>query len=331
VDGGFSKGEEVRTRNLAYLRHALGEIATVYLTQPDVTDILLNPPFASETEGRLYVVRLGSGPEQVGTMSADAAERLIVAVAQTMNKRATAEDAVVEGTLLLDGSRFTGIMRPVTGAPSFAIRRRASRVFTLAEYVASGAMTGRQRARVEQGVLRRENTLIVGGTGAGKTTFGNAVLLSMSELTPDHRVVVVEDTGELQNRLPNAVTMQADEHHSLQKLIKTALRLYPHRVIVGEVRGPDALDMLMAWNTGHPGGFCTLHSNVVTPSAALTRLETLVSMATQADMQRVIGEAIDLIVCMERTPDHRLRVSQIVSVQGFDPKGGEYLFQVEGD
>lgn len=327
----FDKATVHRERTMDYLRGALGVLGNQWLEQPDVTDILVNPARDGEEQGRLYVVRLGHGAEHVGFMAADDIERLIVAVAATMEKEATVENCVIEGLLLLDGSRFTGIMRPVAAFPSIAIRRKASKVFSLAQYVEQGALTGRQKSRIETAIVRRENILIVGGTGAGKTTLGNAVLLAISELTPDHRVCGVEDTGELQNKLENAIFLNADQNHTMQRLIKTALRLFPNRIIIGEVRGKEAVDMMMAWNTGHPGGFCTLHSNTASPEAALMRLEDLVGLATAANMQRTIGEAIDLIVCVELTAEHRRRVSQIVSVKGFDRKRDEYIIQVEGE
>lgn len=331
MDSVFDKAGVHRARTLDYLRSALGDLASYWLDEGDVTDIMVNPARPGEPDGRLYVVRLGHPAKHIGFMSAHAVERLIVAVATTMNKEATADNAIVEGLLLLDGSRFTGIMRPVVPSPSLAIRRKASSVYTLAQYVQMGCMTDRQKTLIEAAITSHKNLLIVGGTGSGKTTLGNAVLSGIAELTPGDRLCAVEEVAELQNAVEDSIFMQADLAHPMRMLVKTALRLFPRRILIGEVRGGEALEMISAWNTGHDGGFCTLHSNIVSPEAALMRLEMLVSMATQANMQRAIGEAIDLIICVERTADHRRRVSQIVSVKEYDARTSSYILNIEGE
>ena len=317
----MNRGRETAERRVDHVTRLLGDLVGGLLTEADVTDIILNP------DGKLWVTRLERDSECVGTMTAPQAEALIAAIASTLHIVATRDSPIVEGELLIDGSRFEGVVPPIVSAPAFAIRRKASAVFPLARYVERGQMTEQQKGQIEAAVVGRKNILAVGGTGAGKSTLVNAIIDAIVRLAPQHRIVGIEDTVELQCAAENAAFMRATATVTIRDLLRVAMRLFPTRIIVGEVRGPEALDMLMAWNTGHPGGACTVHSDVSTPRAALTRLETMVSLATQASMQRLIGESIGLIVCMERTDSGRRRVNQIVSVEGFD--GSEYQLRTE--
>ena len=309
----FSGGiQTVQARQVEVVTRLLGETVGPLLLAADVTDIVLND------DGTLWVTRLGQDSAPVGAMAAHEAEALIAATARTLNTVVTRQSPIVEGELLIDGSRFEGIIPPVVTRPIFAIRKKASAVFTLGQYVERGLMTRRQRRLIEKAICQRRNVLVCGSTGSGKTTLGNAILAAIDELTPAHRIIGIEDTRELQCSARNAVFMRATETVTIRQLLRAALRLFPDRIIVGEVRGAEAFDLLMAWNTGHPGGLCTVHSDISHPRAALTRLEILVSLATTAPMQRLIGEAVDLILCVERCPDGTRRVSQLVSVEGFD-------------
>lgn len=316
---------EPRLRAVEFVRRCLGGLGAV-LAQPDVTDINLNP------DGRLWVTRLGADARPCGEMPAAQAEALIAAVAATLDQVATRGNPVVEGVLITDGSRFEGMLPPLVPAPAFSIRRPASAVFPLADYVARGLMTPAQLARIEAAIAARENILVVGGTGAGKTTLLNAIIEAVTRLAPQHRILGIEDTRELRCAAENAVFLLTSEDVPASRALRVALRSFPDRIIVGEVRGAEALDMLNAWNTGHDGGACSLHSNTTTPDAALTRLETLVGFATPTPMQRLIAEAVDLILCIERTRDDdggpRRRVTQLVSVRGWD--GARYRLQQEG-
>jgi type IV secretion system protein VirB11 len=313
------RGTEQQARAIDYVRRCLGDVLTV-LSDASVTDVNLNP------DGRVWVTRLGGDAEPWGRMPASQAEALIAAVASTAGQVATRQNPVVEAPLVTDGSRFEGMLPPLVAAPSFSIRRPASAVFPLSSYVARGQLRPEQATRIEQAVCRRENILVVGGTGAGKTTLLNAVIETTTRLTPEHRIVAIEDTPELQCAAENAVKMLTSENVPAARALRVALRCFPDRIIVGEVRGPEALDMLMAWNTGHDGGACSLHSNVTTPRAALTRLESLVGLASSQPQCRLIGEAVGLIICVERVRAMR-RVSQIVSVHGWD--GNDYRLEVE--
>ena len=182
-------------------------------------------------------------------------------------------------------------------------------------------MTSGQKTVIEAAVLARKNILVVGGTGTGKTTLTNGIIAEIVRVTPEHRLVIIEDTAEIQCSAQNAVLLHATSTVDMLSLLKTTMRLRPDRILVGEVRGPEALALLKAWNTGHPGGVVTVHANHA--RAGLIRLEQLISEATPAPMQTLIGEAVDLIVSIVKTPTGR-KVDEVLSVQGFQE--GEYQF-----
>jgi type IV secretion system protein VirB11 len=226
--------------------------------------------------------------------------------------------------LPLDGSRFEGLIPPVVAAPVFSIRRRASAVYTLAEYEAAGIMTASQRRATATAIAERRNILVTGATASGKTTLLNAVLAYVVDASPDDRLVIVEDTAELQCAAPNAVLLHATETVSMQRLLRATMRLRPDRIIVGETRGGEALDLLKAWNTGHPGGASTVHAN--NARAGLRRLELLVMERTENPMRELIAEAINVVVHIAKTAGSPgRRVEEIVAVTGY--VGGEYGFE----
>lgn len=300
------------------LARELGPQVYAALNDADVLDIILNP------DGIVWVERLGSAPERLGEMPPYQAEALIATIAAEMRTVVTAEHPILECEIPIDGSRFSAVIPPVVSAPAFAIRRRASKIFTLADYVATGVMTTRQAARLARAVEERRNIVIAGGTGSGKTTLANAILAHMAEACPDDRLVVIEDTTELQCAAPNAIIMRSTSAVSLQRLVRTALRFSPKRIIVGEVRGGEALELIKAWNTGHPGGVATIHAN--NAREGLQRLEDLVREATQAPMQKTIAAAVHFVVFIAKTTRGRV-VEELISVDGVS--GEDYRTSLE--
>ena len=296
------------------MRRELGAQLCALLTQPDVLEIGRNE------DGRVWVERLGRPMEPVGVLPAQQAEALIATIASTLRTTVTRDSPILECELPIDGSRFEGLLPPVVTAPVFTIRRKASRVFTLGDYVAAGTMTAGQAAVIGAAVAARENLLVVGGTGSGKTTLTNAVIDHVAQVAPDDRLVIIEDTPEIQCRAPNRVLLRTSDTVDMLRLLRATMRLRPDRIIVGEVRGPEALALLKAWNTGHPGGCATVHANDA--RAGLLRLEHLIAEATPAPMQRTIAAAVNLVVAIEKTSSGR-RVRELVRVHGHD--GHDYL------
>jgi type IV secretion system protein TrbB len=291
------------------LSRELGPEVCACLSDASVIEILLN------ADGTLWVERGGRPPSRLGSLAPIRAEAALATIAAAHKTTITRQNPILECELPLDGSRFEGLIPPVVSAPVFAIRRKAAAIFSLADYAAAGIMTEGQKTIIEWAAANRENILIVGGTGSGKTTLVNAVIAHVSTAFPEDRLVILEDTAEIQCASLNAVLLRSCEAADLRRLLRATLRLRPDRILVGEVRGAEALDLLKAWNTGHPGGVATLHANDA--RSGLTRLENLVAEATSAPAQRTIAEAIHLIVCIAKTERGR-RVQELVRVRGFD-------------
>jgi type IV secretion system protein VirB11 len=262
--------------------------------------------------------------QQIGEMSAESAKAVIGQVAHHLKSEVDQTRPIVSGELPLAGERFEGLLPPVVARPVFAIRKKAILVFKLDDYVSHGIMTAAQASVIRDAVAKRLNIIVSGGTGTGKTTLTNAVIAEIVKATPEHRLLILEDTAEIQCTAENAVLLHTSDHVDMQRLLKSCMRLRPDRIIVGEVRDGAALTLLKAWNTGHPGGAATVHAN--NAIAALTRLEQLVSEASPQPMQGVIGEAVDLIVSIERIPKGRI-VRDLIRVTGF--RNGEFeLFPI---
>ena len=304
------------TRLTAKLQHALGEELCGALEDPNVLEVMLNP------DGRLFVERLGLGVEAMGTMRRAAAETVIGSVAHALNSEVDGKRPIVSGELPIGGHRFEGLLPPVVAGPSFTIRRRASQLIPLDDYVAGKAMTSSQASVIRNAVASKLNIIVAGGTGSGKTTLTNAILAEIVDHAPEDRLVILEDTAEIQCAAENAVCLHTSDTVDMSRLLRSTMRLRPDRIIVGEVRDGAALTLLKAWNTGHPGGIATIHSN--TARSALQRLEQLTAEASQQPMQAVIGDAVDIIISIERAPKGR-RVSEILHVSRF--AGGQYQIE----
>jgi type IV secretion system protein TrbB len=298
------------------LRTALGSSIAAWLDDPEIVEVMLNP------DGRLWVDRLGSGLADTGMIVPLAdGERIIRLVAHHVGTEVHAQSPRVSAELPETGERFEGLLPPVVAAPAFAIRKPAVAVFTLDDYVASGIISPGQCEALRSAVADRDNILIAGGTGSGKTTLANALLAEIAG-TRD-RIVLIEDTRELQCTSPNLVAMRTKAGvATLADLVRTALRLRPDRIPIGEVRGAEALDLLKAWGTGHPGGIGTIHAG--TALGALRRLEQLIQEAVATVPRPLIAETIGLIVVLVRDGAGR-RLAELARVEGLEASGGYRL------
>jgi P-type conjugative transfer ATPase TrbB len=297
------------------LRTALGPAVASFLEDPSVVEVMLNP------DGRLWIDRLSSGLEDSGcSMSAADGERIVRLVAHHVGAEVHPGSPRVSAELPETGERFEGLLPPVVAAPAFAIRKPAVAVFTLDDYSIAGVMRFGQADILRKAVADRKNILVAGGTSTGKTTLANALLAEIAR-TSD-RVVLIEDTRELQCRAPNLVALRTkDGVASLADLVRSSLRLRPDRIPIGEVRGAEALDLLKAWGTGHPGGIATIHAG--TALGALRRLEQLVQEAVITVPRALIAETIDLIAVLQGRGNER-RLAELATVAGLDPSTGDY-------
>ena len=303
------------------LRTALGPSIAAWLEDPILVAVMLNP------DGRLWVDRLSGGLADTGERLAAAdGERIVRLVAHHVGAEVHPASPRVSAELPETGERFEGLLPPVVTAPAFAIRKPAIAVFTLEDYVAVGIMAEVQAETLRQAVRERRNILVAGGTSTGKTTLTNALLAEVAKTTD--RVVLIEDTRELQCRSPNLVALRTkDGVASLSDLVRSSLRLRPDRIPIGEVRGAEALDLLKAWGTGHPGGVGTIHAG--TALGALRRLEQLIQEAVVTVPRALIAETIDVIAVLSgRGVDRRL--TELARVEGLNPDG-DYLIRLEGN
>jgi type IV secretion system protein VirB11 len=241
-----------------------------------------------------------------------------------LDTKINASCPILEGELPLDGSRIEGTVPPISEGPGITIRKHSSAVVPLSRYISEERISKEHANCLREAVANRKNILVAGGTGSGKTTFVNALLDVLNDLSPGDRLVVLEDTLELQYSLENVHSLRTDEKSetTMQRLVRISLRLRPDRIIVGEVRGGEALDLLKSWNTGHPGGICTLHAN--SAGSALIRLEQLVSEASVSPMKELIGEAVDVVVFLKRQTGKGPVVAEVLEVKGVDVKNGIY-------
>jgi len=298
------------------LRTALGPAIATFLEDPTIVEVMLNP------DGRLWIDRLSGGLEDTGQkMSAADGERIVRLVAHHVGAEVHSSAPRVTAELPETGERFEGLLPPVVTAPTFAIRKPAVAVFTLEDYVTAGIMTADQAAMLRIAVADRHNILVAGGTSTGKTTLTNALLAEVAK-TAD-RVVLIEDTRELQCAAPNLVALRTkDGVASLSDLVRSSLRLRPDRIPIGEVRGAEALDLLKAWGTGHPGGIGTIHAG--SALGALRRLEQLIQEAVITVPRSMIAETINVIAVLAGRGTQR-RLADLALVRGISSTGDYVL------
>src|SRR5260221_6543462 len=303
------------------LRPALGPSIALWLEDPAIVEVMLNP------DGRLWIDRLAGGLADTGErLSPGDGERIVRLVAHHIGAEVHPGSPRVSAELPETGERFEGLLPPVVAAPAFAIRKPAVAVFTLEDYVAAGIMTSGQASALKVAVEARKNILVAGGTSSGKTTLTHALFAAVAK-TSD-RVVLIEDTRELQCKAPNLVALRTKNGvASLSDLVRSSLRLRPDRIPIGEVRGAEALDLLKAWGTGHPGGVGTIHAG--SALGALRRLEQLIQEAVVTVPRALIAETIQFIAVLAGRGSDR-RLAELARVDGLGPNG-DYVRPAAGD
>lgn len=299
-------------RRIRMLRTAMGPLIAAALEDPDVVEVMLNP------DGMLWIDRLSMGRAPTGeTLSAADGERIIRLVAAHVGAEVHRGRPLLSAELPETGERFEGILPPAAPAPAFALRKRAVGVIPLGDYVRNGILNEDQAVFLRSAVHERQNILVAGGTSTGKTTLANALLAEIA--ATNDRVLVLEDTVELQCVARDHVPLRTRPGVvSMTELVRATMRLRPDRVVVGEVRGGEALDLVKVWGTGHPGGIATLHAG--SAHGALLRLEQLILEVAISPPRALIAEAVNVVVFITGRGRAR-RVQTVARVTGFDSTG----------
>lgn len=317
--------ETSQQRLIKKIKIELGYLCLQALENPSVIEIMLN------SDGTLWIEELGKPIVQIGSMQESKVKALLGTIASYLNTTITPSNPILECELPIDGSRFEGLLPPIVNKPTFTIRKKASQIFTLEEYYQQKVLSKEHYFQIKKAIYNAEDTgqskkniLIVGGTGSGKTTLANAIIDGIVQQTPNDRVVIIEDTAEIQCAAKNSVILRTSDKVNMLTLLRATMRLRPDRILVGEVRGAEALDLIKSWNTGHSGGVATIHAN--SARAGLTRLELLITEATQAPMQTLIAQAINTVIFISKTKDGR-KIKEVIEIIGYDQTKKEYIIQ----
>lgn len=299
-----------------------------YLEDPTVTEVMINGP------GKIYIERRGKlerAPAEFKNMKG-----LIAALrnlAQYVGKHADEERPVLEARFP-DGSRVAAVLPPAgPGGPYVAIRRFFREKLTVAKLIAGGSLTEDAADLIATLIACKQNVVVAGGTSSGKTSFLNA---ASSFIPDDERVIVIEDSQELQLQRDHVVTLEARPPNaqgkgeiSIRQLFRTTLRMRPDRIVIGEIRGGEALDLVQAMTSGHGGCLTTLHATY--PRDVLTRLETMAMMSDVElpllALRSQIGSAINIVLQVARFRDGSRKLTHVSEIEGFDLATGTYLIR----
>src|SRR5712692_4495050 len=302
------------------LQRELGPDLYGWLQEPDVIEAL------ATGSGDVWLDRLSRGKARTDLLLSEAQRELIIGtVAAYHGLVVNATHPVLKAELPLDGGRFQGMVRPVS-APAFVIRRPFNRIIPLTQYVAEGSMTPAQAAVLREAIEKSQKILLAGPTLSGKTVLANTLVDVVLRLHGEGlRTVLIEDTYEM-TAPPGATNFEhlhTCDQADLRTLIQTTMRLSPEFIIVGEVRGPEAWDLLNVWSTGHGTSVSTIHAD--TPLGALLRLGMLVRQAGVEVDHELIGSTVNVIATMERIGANCWRVRELARCQGWD--GQRYVLE----
>lgn len=313
----FKKAED---RLITLLKYSLGKDIVAYLEDDDVIEVIVNP------DNTLWIDTLSKGLFYSGiNVEPENSLRVIKTVATHCNQIVDTENSIISAELPESGSRFEGIIPPNVENPIFCIRKKGIKVFTLDDYISKGTLSLEQKKVILEGIHNRENFLIIGGTSTGKTTFANAVI---NEMPKEDRLVIIEDTKEIQSNSPDTCCLQTSEHKSIRDLLKSTMRLRPDRILVGEIRDEAGLDLITAWNSGHPGGISTIHSE--TALGGLRQLERYIQRVSVSKQEDLIADIINILIVLKRVVENGKivrKVSEIIRIEKYDKLKQEYVLK----
>ncbi len=304
---------QTTNRLIVKMRRELGAFAQ-YLDDPKISEIMLN------SDGRVWV-QTQTGAVPVGTMDESRANAFLATFASTLDDVVTRDDPRINGVLAIDGSRVSGQISPITNTPTFTIRKHSKEQKRLDFFVETGVMTHEQHNTICQAIEARQNIIVVGSTGSGKTYLTKSLLHELSYLAPHDRVLTIEDVQELIVSSENYLSWYTAPSVSLKDLLHESLRAKPDRIVVGEVRGGECYQMLKLWNTGHSGGFATIHANRGVMDG-LKRLEQMCAESPETVglgpewIRELVGDVVDLLVVITLGKGGKRQIETIVDVNG---------------
>ncbi len=306
---------ESQNRLYEKLHRDLGSDILEFLRDKDINEVMVNP------DGSLWTDSSTFGMVKQSSLSRSQSFSIINDVAGIHNFVVTQHSPRLEAELPvfkeMKGERFTAQIPPVVSAPSFTIRKKSEIIFELDDYVASGRLTKKQSELLTELVQQRKNILVCGGPGSGKTTITNALIIEAVKSDSNQRFLILEDLPELQCNAPNTVPMLTTETVNMTSLLRAAMRMRPDRILIGEVRGAEALDMLKAWNTGCPGGICTVHAN-----GAEEAIQRITDLAMESGLTvppiQLVRHTIDVVVSVKRNGSKKGFVNEILSLGEFE-------------
>lgn len=309
-----------RKATLETLKFSMKSII-LYMQDPEVFEVYVNP------DGKIWLDTFSEGRVDTGkTMSADTAKQIIYNVAalddQVVDTKVPIVSAEIPDTPDFDSARFQGVLPHIVVAPTINIRKHPKKIFTLDDYVKQKTITKEQKKTIIKAIHNKKNIIAAGGTKSGKTTLLNALLHEISKL--NDRVIMIEDTPELRCTTKDYVSMIASDGVTMDDCLRSVLRQTPDRIIVGEVRGGEALTLLDAWSTGHSGGCSTVHSNSAPDT--MMRLENMISRVSLNPQQITIAHAVDIIIYLKYTGTNR-KIEQIISLEDYDSVGKKYIYK----
>lgn len=318
-------------RQAELVKDSLGKEILKYLDDPEVNEVYINQDYS------LRIDTISGRRKTDVILTSDTFARICKSIAGINRQVITEKNPELGVEIRLLQVRAQIMFPPIVSRPTFFLRKKPRQIFSLEDYQAQGALSEKYYEIIVDCIKRRKNIIVAGATGSGKTTFLNAILKKLSEINPEHRLVILEDLPELQCSSDDVQYMTTSGNRTtsvtMQDLVFISMRLSPQRILIGEVRDKSAYDVLKAWNTGHPGGFCTIHADGC--HDAFIRLELLVKEAdtgsSTRDIKALIGSTVGVVISIQKVVQNNATtrvVEEIIAVKGYDAEQDCYDYDV---
>lgn len=303
---------------LNLLNISLGTKIQSYFQDPLVTEVYMND------DGSVWIDTLDKGSLVTDViLEEEVVYSVIALIANSVNQEVTYQNPVISAEMPDSGFRFEGNIGGISSRSVFNIRKHSILELTLQDYVNSDIMTESQKQAIEEAVKKHQNILVVGGTNSGKTTLCNAILSEIAKY--QERTIIIQDTNELKCSCPDRLFLRSNQYVSMRQLLTSALRRSPRRIVIGEVRDGAALNVIKAWNTGHPGGLCTLHAD--SAELGLFQLESYITEVSQNKQREMIARTVNVLIDIQKEGIIR-KLQGIFLVEGLDDKNNYILKKI---